>query len=291
MRLTPALAIAYTQWCRHRRSLIAAVVILLLTAAVCPIVGYVTGAQFLGVVAAATTLPLSNVFGLGMNSLLFVDEAGNLSSGYAKAMYTLPVRSRTLVIWPMVYGSLTAALSWIATALLVFWPLGFRLPLVLPALAFAALMAWLQVVSWLPWANRSLRELLTMAILIPLAAIPIWLLTTVEGSRPLIGLLLVAYMAAAVAVGYAAVASSRRGEVWPLWPSVHGMAARGNRVKSVPALPPFGAASQAQFWYEWKCHGWVFPVYLSMVYTFILGLLVWRGAWRARLFLAGRFAC
>lgn len=215
---SPAIAIAYTQWCRHRRSLIAAIVIFSLTSAVCPIVGSLVDGQFLGMLAALSTIPLVAVFGLAMNSLLFVDEAGSLSSGYVKAMFTLPVRSRTLVIWPMAYGSLATAVLWVATAtaMSIFWPLGFRPPLALPALACAALMAWLQAVSWLPWAKGSLHELVTMAILTPLAALPVWLFMNVEGSRPFIGLLFVVYIIAAFAVGYAAVASSRHGEVWPL---------------------------------------------------------------------------
>lgn len=61
------------------------------------------------------------------------------------------------------------------------------------------------------------------------------------------------------------------------------MVARGSRAQPAAAPLPFNSARQAQFWYEWKCHGWVYPVYLGMVYSFIMGLLVWRGA------LAGAF--
>ena len=57
-----------------------------------------------------------------MNALLFVEDVGNLSSGYPRRMFSLPVPARTLVIWPMLYGSATVALLWVATAYLVYRP-------------------------------------------------------------------------------------------------------------------------------------------------------------------------
>ncbi len=283
---TPALAIAYAQWCRHRQSFIAAIVIFLMTAAVCPIVFSQARGPSLAILVAASAMPLSVVFGLALNSLLVVEETGNFSSGYNKAMLTLPVRSRTLAIWPMVYGSLTAGLLWLATAFLVYWPLGFRPPLVWPALGLAAFMAWVQAIAWLPLAKGLLRELVILAILLAVAALPIGLFVTVEDSRNLIGTLLAGYILAAFAVGYRAVASNRCGAVWPLWPSLHRTAGRATRGKSVHARRPFTSPSHAQLWYEWNCHGWIYPAYMGMVYFLIMGLLVWRGA-LAGLFLFG----
>ncbi len=275
---TPALAIAYAQWCRHRQSFIAAIVIFLITAAVCPIVFSQARGPSLAILAATSAMPLSVVFGLALNSLLVVEETGNFSSGYNKAMLTLPVRSRTLAIWPMVYGSLTAALLWLAAAFLVYWPLGFRPPLALPALGLAAFMACVQAIAWLPLAKGWLRELVILAILFALASLPIGLFVTVEDSRNLIGTLLAGYILAAFAVGYRAVASNRCGAVWPLWPSLHRTAGRATRGRPVHARRPFTSPAQAQFWYEWNCHGWIYPAYMGIVYFLCMGLMVWRGA-------------
>jgi len=283
---TPALAIAYAQWCRHRQSFIAAIVLLLMTAAVCPIVFSQARGQSLGILVAASAIPLAGVFGLALNSLLVVEETGNFSSGYPKTMLTLPVRSRTLAICPMVYGSLTAGLLWLVIAFLVYWPLGFRPPLALPALGLAAFMAWVQAIAWLPLAKGWLRELVILAILFALTSLPIGLLVTVENSRNLITMLLAGYILAAFALGYAAIACNRCGAVWPLWPTWRRMAGRATRAKTIHARRPFKSPAQAQFWYEWSCHGWIYPAYMGMVFFLIMGLLVWRGA-LAGLFLFG----
>ncbi len=162
----------------------------------------------------------------------------------------------------------------------------FRPPLVWPALGLAAFMAWVQAIAWLPLAKGLLRELVILAILLAVAALPIGLFVTVEDSRNLIGTLLAGYILAAFAVGYRAVASNRCGAVWPLWPSLHRTAGRATRGKSVHARRPFTSPSHAQLWYEWNCHGWIYPAYMGMVYFLIMGLLVWRGA-LAGLFLFG----
>jgi hypothetical protein len=258
--------------------LIAAIAILSVTAAVYSIAGSFAGGQVREVLAALSIIPLLPVFGFIMNSCLLVDEAGSLSSGYAKAMFTLPVRTRSLVVWPMVLGSLSTGCLWVATVFLIYWPLGFRPPVIMPALGFAALMVWLQALSWMPWAKVGLRELACIAILTPLAALPLWLLFFVEGARSFIGLLFLGYTLAAFAAGYAAVASSRRGEAWPLWPSLPRLWGRGSRASSARVRLPFSSPIQAQFWYEWQCHGWVYPIYLGSIFFVIMGVIVWGSA-------------
>ena len=94
-------------------------------------------------------LPLIGVFGHFMNSLLFVEDVGSLSSGYPRRMYSLPVPTRTLVIWPTLYGSAPSRRSgWRRRACLSPW--GSRVPVLLPAVGLAALMAWFQALSWSP---------------------------------------------------------------------------------------------------------------------------------------------
>jgi hypothetical protein len=274
----PAFPIAYTQWCRHRPILIVAIAILLVTAAVYAVVGALAEGHILGMLAVLSVIPLIPVFGFVMNSSLLVDEAGSLSSGYVKAMFTLPLRTHSLVVWPMALGSLSAGCLWVATVFLIYWPLGLHPPLVMPALGFAALMVWVQAVSWMPWAKGGLRELACLAILTPLAALPIWLLWTANGTPSVIGLMFLGYILAAYPAAYAAVASSRRGEVWPLWPSLPRLSERGSRATSAGLPSPFSSPAQAQFWYEWRCHGWVYPVYLGSIFFVIMGVIIWGSA-------------
>ena len=65
-------------------------------------------------------------------------------------MLTLPVRTRALAFWPMLFVSSGAGLLWVAAAILIYRPAGYQLPVVIPALGLAALMAWAQALAWLP---------------------------------------------------------------------------------------------------------------------------------------------
>jgi hypothetical protein len=272
------LAIGLSQWCRHRRSLVVAVVSLLMTSVVSLIVGPQVNSEFRPWIVVACSVQLVIVYALAMNPLLLVDEVGNFSSGYVKAMFTLPVPSSTLVFCPMAYGAIVMAVLWVSTAVLVYWPLGFHLPLVVPALACAAGMAWLQTLSWLPWEKGFLRDLVTMVLLVPLVGLPVWLLVTFENAQHWIGFLFVGYLVVAFALGHAGVVSSRQGNAWPFWPALNSSVARPSQAKSRRAQPPFRSVSHAQFWYEWRCHGLLYPCYLGMVYSFIVGLMIWRSA-------------
>ena len=73
-------------------------------------------------------------------------------------MLTLPVRTRTLVFWPMLFASASGGLLWVGDALLIYRPAGYQLPVLVPALGLAGFMAWAQAVAWMPFRNFMLRE-------------------------------------------------------------------------------------------------------------------------------------
>ncbi len=104
---TPAAAIARQLWNRHRRGSVAAMATLLGTAAAAPAMVTLLPLQ---VAMLVCVIPSLGAFGYIMNGLLFVEDVGSLSSGYPRRMFSLPVTARTLVIWPMLYGSATVAL-------------------------------------------------------------------------------------------------------------------------------------------------------------------------------------
>ena len=116
---TPAAAIARQLGIRHRRGGVAALATLVGTVAAAPAIFALLPIRYALLVSL---LPLIGVFGYFMNALLFVEDVGSLSSGYPRRMFSLPVPTRTLVIWPMLYGSATVALLWVATACLVYRP-------------------------------------------------------------------------------------------------------------------------------------------------------------------------
>ena len=72
-------------------------------------------------------------------------------------MFILPVRTRTLVFWPMASGCLTVAVVWLINACLVFRAAGIAAPLWWPAATLATLLAAFQALSWTPFAQRWLH--------------------------------------------------------------------------------------------------------------------------------------
>ena len=191
-----------------------------------------------------------------MNALLFVEEVGSLSSGYPRRMFSLPVPARTLVIWPMLYGSATVALLWVATACLVYRPWDSRVPVLLPALGLAALMAWFQAISWSPLHPSWLRVPAAVVLIGVSAGILLGLKWMGLVSPETLAAVLAVAILAAYPVALAGVASARRGDSWRAWPEwlkPWRAAARSGR-------RPFRSAFEAQLWYEWRCHGLVLPV-------------------------------
>ena len=96
---TPAVAIARSIWWRNRRSFIVSAAALAVSAALYPLLFAITRRQ--SGYWPLVLLPLICVFALVWNGLLFVEEPGNLSSQYPRHMLTLPLRTFTLVVWPL----------------------------------------------------------------------------------------------------------------------------------------------------------------------------------------------
>ena len=158
---TPALAIAWGIWSAHRRGFVVCMATLMALAATYPLVFSLSREP---AVLVVSFLPLLAVFGYVLNALLVSGEPGSLVAGYPRAMLVLPVRTRTLVFWPMLYGSLGVVLLWLFTAVLVYGPSGYSAPILLPSLALAALMAWVHVLAWLPIPNYLLRVLVILVV-------------------------------------------------------------------------------------------------------------------------------
>ena len=111
-----------------------------------------------------------------MNILLFANSVGSMASTYPRRMYSLPVSSRTLVAWPMLYGGGVVALLWVAGACLVYRPSGFQTPILLPALGLAATLVWLQAFAWSPIGNPLLKLYIPLTFTPLLLAVPVRML-------------------------------------------------------------------------------------------------------------------
>lgn len=160
-------------------------------------------------------------------------------------LFTAPAHTAALVAWPVLYGALTAALLWLAMALLILRPSGVAAPLAWPALGLAAFTVWMQAAVWWPVGWR-LARLAAPALLTVLAvAAPQW-----WARSGLPGWLAVPVLAALLPLGYAAavagVARARHGDgqQWPV-PRLLRAARRAPR-------PPFPSAAAALLWWEWR---------------------------------------
>ena len=163
---SPAVGIAYMLWLRLRWGAAATVIYLFALS---------VAAQFLPadpMIMALTLLTaaiahLLHVFTLGPA------DFGVKSSGYPANMFVLPLRTRTLTGWPIVYGAATFAMLWVLVVTLVLKPIGFSPPVLWPAAIAAASAAWVQAIGWAPFPTPFAR-----VPVLALAAIPLILLGT-----------------------------------------------------------------------------------------------------------------
>src|SRR5260221_9552216 len=111
--------------------------------------------------AAAVIVPLSLTFMyfLAVFSFGLEGDLAARQSIYPARMYTLPVTTAALAGWPMLYGTVSMAILWLATRLFAPWPTGEEVPSIWPALLAAVLLAWTQALTWMPYALRGLRVL------------------------------------------------------------------------------------------------------------------------------------
>jgi hypothetical protein len=299
---SPALAVAWELGWRHRWGLAAMLAYLVAVTTLFQVVGvnhlarslgYALGAvpiargdleakdlpQFLGELEAkglGQTLGLLAagplVFGL-LNLLVMFgySSSTNLAmraSNFPARMFTLPVRTATLVAWPMAYGTAAMALTVAATVGGVLWPCGVAAPLGLSAALSAALLAWSQAISWSPSRSVWLRAVVAALVLMtPVAAVMFGLLFEVPS--PLLAAGLLGSLPVAYAVALVGVARARRGDVpeWPWWLSRWAEAVSRWRPRR---RRPFATAARAQVWFEWRRHGLALPFLVGLVLPMLL---------------------
>jgi hypothetical protein len=272
---TPAFAIAWQLWRRHRYGAIASLATLIAMIATYPWIISPDCSQSFVIVSV---FPSFGVIGFFLNALLYVEDVGSMTSGYPRRTFTLPVRTRTLVFWPMLYASSVAALLWVAIAGLVYRRSGFEIPVLWPALGMGVTMAWLQAFSWMPFRFGWVGVVAAVLGIGALGGLAFWLFVAREVPASAFAALLAVYMVAAYATAVAALASDRRGDTWRLWPGWLRFSMGPDLARR--ARRPFRSPAEAQFWYEWRCHGLGLPVAVAgfLLFYLALGLYTARGA-------------
>src|SRR5437667_5070648 len=271
---SPALAIGWEFRRRHRWGLIAvagdrfavaAIRFLILEPGEPVLVDSVRFAAVVSVPLTTTFVYLLAVFSFG-----FSGDLAARHSMYPARMFTLPVTNATLVGWPMLYGTAAMAILWLAARLFAVWPSGIEIPLIWPALLAAALLAWTQALTWMPYGLPGIRLIVAVLCLAALDTV-VLLAIHFKAREPMMLAILAPQLPLAYLVARFAVARARRGDV-PDW---RGMFARVGNIADVLTRrrDHFPSRARAQVWFEWRRHGRSLPALVGLLLPFELALL------------------
>jgi polyhydroxybutyrate depolymerase len=272
---SPGLAIAWEFRQRHRPALVALASYALAFVAVRLLIlgpGQPLTLDPPNGIAAAVIVPLSTAFMyfLAVFSFGLGGEMAARQSPFPARMFTLPVTTRALAGWPMLFGTAAVASLWLITAPFVRWSWGLDLPLIWPALLGAVFLAWTQVLTWTAYGLPGLRVVVAVLWLMVLDAAVI-LAVQLKVPEPRLVAMLAPQLPLAYLAACFVLARARRGDV-PDW---RGVFARVARIAH--ALPRgqarFSSPMRAQAWFEWRQHGWVLPAMVGILLPFELALL------------------
>ncbi|MGA2255394.1 MAG: hypothetical protein ABSG53_12080 [Thermoguttaceae bacterium] len=197
--------------------------------------------------------------------------------GFTTHMRVLPVRTRTLVAWPMVASCFSVMAVWWVVACLVLRPTGSAAPLWWPAAALALFLAVFQVLAWTPFAQRWLQASVMVAVfMVSFVSVAAGLLFAagrrLDVGEPMIAAVLIALIPLPYACALCGVARARRGDSydWKLWNRLIERAA----ARRPAGRRPFSSAARAQVWFECRAHGWRMPVSVGFVLSFFAFLFL-----------------
>jgi hypothetical protein len=282
---SPALAIAWELWGKNRWGLTALLGCVLALAVPC----FLLPPEKIREIAMPWSVIVFALGFLYLASVVLYCEfrSGSLLSGFPARMFTLPVRSSRLVVWPMLYGTAALTFLWGAMDLLVWRPIGIEaawwaVPL------FAVAQAWLQAVCW-AIAGSQMAKILAACAIFPalkmalelLSLAVVWLLQDATrldrdaliAARPwTISLFAGLFLPLAYAVAVWGVARDRRGARLDRW--------RLSRLVELAlnGLPrrraPFASALRAQIWFEWRSKGILLLLFVASFLVYITLIVV-----------------
>src|SRR5881296_3477713 len=221
--------------------------------------------------AALVSVPLTATFVylLAVFSFGFAGDLAARHSMYPARMFTLPVTNAALVGWPMLYGTAAMAILWLAARLFAVWPSGIEIPLIWPALLAAALLAWTQALTWMPYGLPGIRLIVAVLCLAALDTV-VLLAIHFTAREPMMLAILAPQLPLAYLVARFAVARARRGEV-PDWRGMFAWPASNAVLTRRP--DHFPSPARAQAWFEWRRHGRSLPALVGLLLPFELALL------------------
>jgi len=273
---SPAVAVAWEFRQRHRWGLIALIVYLVVLAAI-KLVVLARGlpitldspesfAFVVVVPLTATFTYLLAVFTFGLDGDLAARQ-----SMYPARMFTRPVTTAGLAGWPMLYGAAAMVVLWAATRLFALWPSAIEVPIIWPALLAAALVAWTQALTWMPYPLPGLRIITTVVWLGTIDAIAL-LALHFQAHESVMLWFLAPQVPLAFLTARFAVARARRGDI-PDWRGAFAW------FPQIAWIRPrrrehFRSPATAQAWFEWWRNGRSLPAWVAILLPFEL-LLLW----------------
>jgi hypothetical protein len=230
--MSPALALGYLFWTRHRRGLtvLGGYWLVLMTFCLAAPPGYFRLAAeqelWLQWLAFLVYALLWSGFLVAVGYLVVVFTFGRearleaCESGFSARLWTVPLRTRTLAGWTMLYGSLTMTLGWTTLGWALGRSCGCDMPLVWPGLVLAVVLAWLQAILWTPLPLPWVRVFLMIPVSTILVYTPVAVLA-LETPPALVSGVLAFLLPAAYWTAIRGVARARRGDTvpwrWPAW--------------------------------------------------------------------------
>ena len=210
---------------------------------------------------------------LGLVSMIVlysVDGSSDFrSSSYPPYLLVAPIETRTLALWPMLFGAVLMAAAWYALNWLIVIPLHWRLFPIWSPLTFVAVSVWLQTLSWTPFLYR--RPLLVLLILSAAVAV----FAFCPAIPP--GYVLIPLICIAFPIAISGLSSLRRGDAddgdsdqdW-LEKLLRSMAPP---LAQTPSGETFNSTISAQYWFEWTRAGYL-SAFGSIVFVGCLGYML-----------------
>ena len=188
------------------------------------------------------------------------------TKGYSPKMFVLPVRTRTLVAWPMIWGCLYLGCVWLFTATLILRPTGNAVPLVWPIAVLGVGLTLLQALQWMPLAQNWLGIVIAVPLVLALMII-VLLVAVFQVPEPIAASIFLALLPLTCTAGLGGVALARRGDVfaWEAWNRFVAWTAEWRK----PAEHPFRSAARAQFWFECRSFAWSLPLFVGLLVPFM----------------------
>lgn len=200
-------------------------------------------------------------------------------TGFPSRLFTLPVRTVSLLTWPMFYGAATVVLLYLGWAGFVLRPgRQGHFPLVFPSLYLATGMLCFQAIVW-SFARTPILRLVVLGVW-GAALTTSWLAFSPLMGNAQVGLALASLLHVSVRTAQSALLLSAGGAaygiaLWSVSRQRHGARIRFTMPRLAlvsttlrprkPIAAPFDSPRAAQFWFEWRRNGILLPAIVGVL--------------------------